>query len=114
MQIGAACGDLAGVAATFIPGVGNIAGGTIGVASSLTRFAGDIKQDGYQGRDLKNLGINLLLDAASFIPFAGTFAATSKVARVIKGCKPILKVLAMAGAGGAAINAAKKIVNGED
>lgn len=80
----------------------------------MTHFVGDIKQDGFQARDLKNLGINLLLDAASIIPYAGTFAATTKVAKVLKGCRPILKLLAVAGVGSAAMNAAKKIVNGEE
>lgn len=52
MQIGAAIGDLAGVGLSFVPGAGNIVGAATGAVASTTRFAADIKQDGFQGKDL--------------------------------------------------------------
>ena len=52
MQIGAAIGDLTGVGLSFVPGAGNIVGAATGAAASTTRFAADIKQDGFQGKDL--------------------------------------------------------------
>lgn len=47
LQIGAAVGDIAGVAASAIPGLST----AIGAASSTTRFIADIKKDGFQGKD---------------------------------------------------------------
>lgn len=52
MQIGAAVGDLAGVGLSFVPVAGGVIGATTGAAASTTRFAADIKQDGFQSKDL--------------------------------------------------------------
>lgn len=114
MQIGAAVGDLAGVGISFIPGAGNIAGATTGAAASTTKFIADIKQDGYQGKDLGNYLANLGLDAATLIPGLGTGAKAAKAAKVIKGIgKPIIKLLSITGAAAPVITAVNKIQNGE-
>lgn len=114
MQIGAAVGDLAGVGISFVPGFGNIAGATTGAAASTTKFIADIKQDGYQGKDLGNYLANLGLDAATLIPGLGTGAKAAKAAKVIKGIgKPIIKLLSITGAAAPVITAVNKIQNGE-
>jgi len=114
MQIGAAIGDLAGVGLSFVPGAGNIAGAATGAASSTTRFAADIKQDGFQGKDLLNYAGNLVLDAATLIPVIGTGAKAAKAAKIIKSVgKPLIKVLSLAGASAPVITAVTKIANGE-
>ena len=114
MQVGAAIGDLAGVGLTFIPGAGNIAGAATGAAASTTRFAADIKQDGFQGSDLWNYTGNLILDAASLLPVIGTGAKAVKAAKVIKAAgKPLIKLLSISGAATPVINSVSKIANGE-
>jgi len=114
MQIGAAVGDLAGVGISFVPGFGNIAGATTGAAASTTKFIADIKQDGYQRKDLGNYLANLGLDAATLIPGLGTGAKATKAAKIIKGVgKPIIKLLSATGAAAPVIIAVQKIQNGE-
>lgn len=114
MQIGAAVGDLAGVGVSFIPVAGNIAGAATGAAASTTKFIADIKQDGYQGKDLGNYLANLGLDAATLIPGLGTGAKAAKTAKIIKGIgKPLIKLLSITGAAAPVITAVNKIQNGE-
>lgn len=114
LQIGAAVGDLAGVGLSFIPGAGNVAGAATGAAASTTRFVGDIKQDGFQGRDLGNYLINLGLDAATLILGLGVGAKAGKAVKTIKAFgKPIIKLLSIAGATTPVITAVTKIINGE-
>lgn len=50
MQIAAAVGDLAGVGLSFVPGA-HIAGAITGLGATATRFAADVKKDGFQGKD---------------------------------------------------------------
>lgn len=114
MQIGAAAGDLAGVGISFVPGAGNILGATTGAAASTTKFIADIKQDGYQGKDLGNYLANLGLDAATLIPGLGTGTKAVKAARIIKGVgKPLIKLLSITGAAAPVITAVNKIQSGE-
>lgn len=114
LQIAGAIGDLAGVGISFVPGVGNIAGATTGAAASTTRFIGDIKQDGFQGKDLGNYLLNLGLDATSlFIPAVGKTAKGAKALKTIKGlAEPIMMALAVGGATQAA-GVMKKIIADE-
>ena len=51
MQVYGALGDLVGVGLSFIPVAGNIAGAATGAAASVSRFIGDVRQDGMQGSD---------------------------------------------------------------
>lgn len=114
MQIGAAAGDLAGVGISFVPGAGNILGAATGAAASTTKFIADIKQDGYQGKDLRHYLGNLGLDAATLIPGLGTGIQAVKAARIIKGVgKPLIKLLSITGAAAPVITAVNKIQNGE-
>ena len=112
-QIGAAIGDLAGVGLTFVPGVGNFAAVGTGLASTGARLIGDIKQDGFQMRDLGNAAIGGLMDFASVIPGLGTAAKMGKATRVIKSvASPLLKVFTAAGIVNGA-QAVSKVINGE-
>lgn len=113
MQIGAAIGDLAGVGISFMGPVGNIAGAVTGLGATATRFAADVKQDGFQAKDAWNAAIGAALDFASVIPFIGAGAKTAKALKVIKSAaNPIMKVLSLYGAvNGAA--AMSKVISGE-
>lgn len=114
LQITAAIGDLAGVGLSFVPGAGNIAGVATGVGASTAKFVGDIKQDGFQGKDLGGYAVNLVLDAASILPIVGTGAKAAKAAKVIKSVgKPLIKALSLYGASAPVITAVTKIANGE-
>lgn len=113
MQIASAFGDLAGVGLAFVPGA-NVASAVTGAAASTTRFAADIKQDGFQGKDLWNWLGNLTLDAATILPILGSGAKALKVVKVIKGVgKPLVKFLSLTGAAAPVITAVTKIANGE-
>lgn len=114
LQIASAVGDLAGVGLSFIEGVGKFGAAGTGAAASTTRFIADIKQDGFQGRDLGNYAMNLLLDSATILPILGTGVKAAKAARVIKSCaKPILKLLSISGAAAPVVTAVQRIANGE-
>lgn len=113
-QLIAAVGDLAGVAMTFIPGLGNIAGAVTGVAATGVQFAADVKKDGFDLGDLGSAGLSLLMDVGTLIPGIGTGIKVSKVVKVIKAAsKPILKLLALSGVTqGVAVM--EKIASGQD
>lgn len=99
---------------SFIPVAGGIAGAAVGAGASTTRFIADVKQDGFQGKDLKNYGVNLILDAASILPIVGTGAKAAKAAKVIKSVgRPLIKALSIAGASAPVITAVQRIANGE-
>lgn len=114
LQLIGALGDLAGVGVSFIPAVGNITGAATGAAASTTKFIGDIKQDGFQGKDLGNYLLNLGLDATTLlIPAVGKTAKGAKALKTIKGlAEPIMMALAVGGATTAA-GVMKKIIAGE-
>lgn len=114
LQITAAIGDLAGVGLSFVPGAGNITGAITGMGASTAKFVGDIKQDGFQGKDLGGYAMNLALDAASILPIVGTGAKAAKAAKVIKSIgAPLIKALSLYGATTPVITAVSKIANGE-
>ena len=111
LQLAGAVTDLLGVGTSFVPVYGQIAGAATGAVGSLTRFAGDWKQDGLDWGDVKNLGINLGFDVATL--FTG---GAGKTAKLIKGVKTLAKPLMIAfAAKGAwdAKDAVGKIVKGE-
>lgn len=91
LQLAGSVTDLLGVGASFIPGIGQAAGAITGVGGSLTKFAGDIKQDGLDWRDVKNLGVNLGFDLATL--FTG---GAGKTAKFVKGIKTVAKPLMIA------------------
>ena len=85
-----------------------------GLAGTGASFVADIKRDGFQAKDLGNLGMGLLFDAASLIPGAGVGASSTKVMRAIKKGFPILMKLAgVAGVGSSLALAVNKIQSGE-
>jgi len=113
MQIAATVGDVAGVVASFAPGLGNVIGGLIGAGSSTTRFASSISQDGFQIGDLKNYAIDLGLDAMSVIPGLGASGKLVKATRSIKAVAKPLSVLFGIHGLSAATSALQKIVSGD-
>lgn len=113
MQIASTIGDVAGVVASFAPGLGNIIGSLIGAGSSTTRFASSISQDGFQIGDLKNYAIDLGLDAMSVIPGLGASGKLVKATRSIKAVAKPLSVLFGIHGLSAATSALQKIVSGD-
>ena len=113
MQIAAAVGDLAGVGLSFVPGA-HIAGSIAGLGSTATRFAADVKKDGFQGKDFWSALGGAALDVASLVPILGTGAKTTKAVKALKAAAtPIMKVLSVAGAINGA-NAMGKVIRGEE
>ena len=95
----------------------NIGGAIAGAAGSLTNFGADIKRDGFQGKDLGTLGLNLLLDVGTLIPVAGDAISGAKAIRAMKKVAPILskaiKAGAIVGMSDAVVNTIDKIAKGE-
>ena len=96
----------------------NVLGATTGVGASLARFKADTlrhKVNPNAGKGAGwNLALNLGMDAVSLIPVLGDVTKTAKTANVIRRSLPtILKLIAVAGMGDAAITSAKKIASGE-
>lgn len=117
-QIAGAALDLAGVGASFLGPAGGIAGMGAGLLGTGSKFIGDIKKDGLDWGDAKNLAINLGMDvgalAISAIPGADNWLKGKKFVRAIKSIgAPVLKYLGTINASSALINTAKKIINGE-
>ena len=113
MQIGAAIGDLAGVGLSFVPGA-HIAGSIAGLGATATRFAADVKKDGFQGKDFWSALGGAALDVASLVPILGTGVKTAKAVKALKAAAtPIMKVLSIAGAVNGA-QAMGKVIRGEE
>lgn len=95
----------------------NVGGAIAGAAGSLTNFGVDIKRDGFQGKDLGRLGLNLLLDIGTLLPIAGDAISGAKAINAMKKAAPILskaiKAGAIVGIGDATINTVDKIAKGE-
>lgn len=80
-RLASAAGDLAAVAAAFVPGAGQVASIGLGATSTLANLGADIADGENLGTALSTAGINLGLDFAGMIPGAG---ATGKFAKVSK------------------------------
>lgn len=84
--------DAAGLATSWIPGVGT----GVGILGSLARFGADVSKDGFQWKDAGNLAINLGLDALTLIPGLGAIGkvakAGSKAAKLVKTSDKVAKV----------------------
>ena len=97
--------DAAGLATSWIPGVGT----GIGILGSLARFGADVSKDGFQWKDAGNLAINLGLDALTLIPGLGAVGKVAKAGskavksaktsdKVVKVAKSVTPILSAAGA----------------
>lgn len=112
--------ELGGLAADLSSVVTGMTGFTpasvvTGLAGTGASFMADIRRDGFQGRDLGNLGLGLLFDAASIIPGVGVAASTGQVLRTLKKGLPVLMKLAgIAGIGSSLSLAVNKIQSGEE
>lgn len=86
-----------------------------GLAGTGATFMADINRDGFQMKDLGNLGLGLLFDAASIIPGLGVAASTGQVVKTLKKGLPVLMKLAgLAGIGSSLSLAVNKIKSGEE
>ena len=116
MELIGASADLAALGITIADPT-NIGGAIAGAAGSLTNFGVDIKRDGFQGKDLGRLGLNLLLDAGTLVPVLGDALQGKKAISAMKRVAPILskaiKAGAIVGVGDAVYNTIDKIAKGE-
>jgi hypothetical protein len=86
-----------------------------GLAGTGASFMADIKRDGFQMKDIGNLGLGLLFDAASIVPGLGVAASTGQVVKTLKKGLPVLMKLAgLAGIGSSLSLAVSKIQSGEE
>ena len=112
--------ELGGLAADLSSVVTGVTGFTpasvvTGLAGTGSTFMADIKRDGFQMKDLGNLGLGLLFDAASIVPGLGVAASAGQVMRTLKKGLPVLMKLAgMAGVGSSLSLAVSKIQSGEE
>ncbi len=112
MELAGLGADLSSVV-TGMAGITPVSVGT-GLAGTGLTFMADIKRDGFQGRDLGNLGLGLLFDAASLVPGLGVAASSGQVVRTLKKGLPVLMKLAgIAGIGSSLSLAVSKIQSGE-
>ena len=116
MELAGATADLAALGATIIDPT-NIGGAIAGAAGSLTNFGVDVKRDGFQGKDLGRLALNLVLDAGTLIPVLGDGLQGAKAVSAMKKAAPVLakaiKTGAIVGVGDAVYNTIDKIAKGE-
>jgi hypothetical protein len=112
--------ELAGLGADLASVVTGMTGFTpasvaTGLAGTGATFLADINRDGFQMKDLGNLGLGLLFDAASIVPGLGVAASTGQVVKTLKKGLPVLMKLAgMAGIGSSLSLAVNKIKSGEE
>lgn len=112
--------ELAGLGADLASVVTGVTGFTpasvaTGLAGTGSSFMADIRRDGFQMKDLGNLGLGLLFDAASIVPGLGVAASTGQVVKTLKKGLPVLMKLAgMAGIGSSLSLAVNKIKSGEE
>jgi hypothetical protein len=112
--------ELAGLGADLASVVTGMTGFTpasvaTGLAGTGATFLADINRDGFQMKDLGNLGLGLLFDAASIVPGLGVAASTGQVVKTLKKGLPVLMKLAgIAGIGSSLSLAVNKIKSGEE
>ena len=113
MDLIALIGDLGSLAAAFVPGA-NTASAAIGAGSSFSRFGADLARDKDWLSATGGLLLNLTMDAATLLPFAGGLAKDAKVIKSIKNALPtIIKAASVYGLGSAVVESANKIANNE-
>ena len=82
VKMGAAMADLLSAGLGFVPGA-NIASAGIGAASSLAEFGADAS-DGLEWGDVRNLALNLGMDAVSLIPAMKSIKAAKAMGKLAK------------------------------
>jgi hypothetical protein len=82
VKMGAAMADLLSAGLGFVPGA-NIASAGIGAASSLAEFGADAS-DGLEWGDVRNLALNLGMDAVSLIPAMKSIKAAKAMSKLAK------------------------------
>ena len=106
--------DTIGLAASFIPGVGNVVGAGAGVVGTISNAIGSgLDDEGYSGRDFGNTLLNLGLDAVGLIPGLGIFAKGTKLAKASKTTLKWIKRALIAAGGVSAGQAFERLASGE-
>ena len=106
--------DVAALAMTFMPGVGNLAAAGTGLAGTTAGLYADIQRDGFQMKDLGNFGINALMDLGSALPGVGTGVKLGKTLNRARKIAPTLLKIANAYGLTQVVPIAKRLINGED
>ena len=106
--------DVASLAMTFMPGVGNLAAAGTGLAGTTAGLYADIQRDGFQMKDLGNFGINALMDLGSALPGVGTGVKLGKTLNRARKIAPTLLKIANAYGLTQVVPIAKRLINGED
>ena len=110
-DVAALLADLGSLGAAFVPGA-NIASAATGAAGSTARLYADLNR-GTKGAGWNYL-VNLGMDAATLLPFAGGAANSAKVIRAVKKSLPtIIKAASVYGLGAGVVDAANKIASGQ-
>lgn len=116
LELAGAAADLAALGITIADPT-NVGGAIAGATGSFTNFGVDIKRDGFQGKDLGWLALNLVLDAGTLIPILGDGLQGAKAVRAMKKAAPVLakaiKTGAIVGVGDSVYNTIDKIAKGE-
>lgn len=95
-RIGAAAADVASIASAFVPVYGTAVGAVTGLASTAATAFADIKEDGFDWGDAKNIGANLMMDVIGLIPGFGAASKTSKIVKNLVRYVPRLIAFATA------------------
>lgn len=112
LQIASIVGDVAALVAAVPTGGNPIAAG-VGMASTATQFAADVKRDGLDGSDVLSGITGLGLDAISLLPGAGITGKLAKTAKVLKKADSVIRPLLISMGAVGAVSALKNIVSGD-
>lgn len=106
--------DVAALAMTFIPGVGNLAAAGTGLAGTTAGLVADVRRDGFQMKDLGNFGINALMDLGAALPGIGTASKLAGTLNKARKVAPLLLKIASAYGLTQVVPIAKRLIAGED
>lgn len=104
--------DIGSIGAAYVPVYGTAVSAGLGIGSSLANYGADLSENGFSGKDLGNLAMNLGLDAVGLIPGLGAGAKGSKILKTaVKYIPRTLSLLALHNYTGPAIESMKKALN---
>jgi hypothetical protein len=107
-------GDVLGTVAGLFGPVGDIAGSSLGLLASGTRFGANVSRDGFQLGDLGRFAMDAGLDAVGLLPFVGDAARVAKVTKGIQKVSRVLSPLFIGMGLTAAAGSVDKAIKGEE
>lgn len=110
LQAGALAADIGSLALSFVPGA-NLGAAAVGVGGTGAQLASDIQREGLTAGNVGNAALNLGLDIASTIPFAGGVAKATKLTKTIKNATKLLTAYGLTSAANAAIKISSDPLN---